>query len=126
LAGAKRIDLNGTEVDTVTEQDEHAATRQIDAINKKLNAYHRPPALPSFFTQQPTLIKQKVAPPMEKIDPVIRPELTRLYDAVLAANAAMSATADNKGMFVTITTAAIGMVVREAETVITTISGEAK
>jgi sRNA-binding protein len=126
LAGAKRIDLNGNEVSTVTEYDELGAKKKIAAINRKFNEYV-PPALPSFITQQSTPVKQRIdSAPMEKTNPVIRPELTRLYDAVLAANSAMGAIADKKDMFAAITTAAINVILREAQSVIINIGVDAK
>jgi hypothetical protein len=135
-AGRKRIDLNGNEVGTVTEQEQLAAKKKIDEIHTKLNAYP-PPTLPAFVTQPPTLpqvvtqpstlMKAKVdAPPMEKSNLVIRPELTRLYEAVLAANTVMCSTADNDDMFTAITTAAINVILREAQSVITNISRDGK
>jgi hypothetical protein len=104
----------------VTEQEELAAKNKIAEIHKKLNAEYKPPPLPAFITGRVT--STKTERPMEKTNPVVvRPELTRLYDAVLAANTAMCATADNEDMFAAVTKAAIGIVIKEAGSVVTNI-----
>ena len=63
-------------------------------------------------------LKKIDAPIVSKTKPPVRPELTPLYEAVLAANTAMSTPLSNSNMRVAITAAVIGVVIKEAQRVI--------
>src|SRR5215468_7147146 len=62
-------------------------------------------------------LKRIDAPIVSKTKPPVRPELTPLYEAVLAANTAMSTPLSNSNMRVAITAAVIGVVIKEAQRV---------
>jgi len=127
-AGRKRIDLNGNEAGTVTEQEQLAAKKEIQRAKNKIAERKATHALPAFITQ-PTPIKTTSLNQLKKIDDApamgnpkpdlrIKPELMPLYEAVLAVDTAMSAPVKNSDMLAAVT-AAIGVVMNEAQRVIT-------
>jgi sRNA-binding protein len=125
-AGVRRIDLRGQEVGTVTEQEHRAAQKQIkedmqrlserksDAViaNTKLYRAGRVP-----YDQ----LKKLDAPPMSASSKVpainVAPELTRLYEAFVAANTTLTGASD-AGLRLAMTSAALGVVIKEAQRVI--------
>jgi sRNA-binding protein len=119
-AGAKRLDLAGNEAGSVTESEQHVAEKKIQEINESRLAERN-----SIRTTSSLVAARRIpGDQLKKIDaptvsrPIVLPELTALYEAVLAANAAMSASVGNSNMRDAITTAAIGVVIKEAQRII--------
>src|SRR5262249_51852837 len=123
-AGAKCLDLNGREAGTVTELEHRTAQKKIQEINEKLAERHllNPIKTTSTLAAARRIpedqLKKIDAPIVSKTKPPVRPELTPLYEAVLAANTAMSTPLSNSNMRVAITAAVIGVVIKEAQRVI--------
>jgi sRNA-binding protein len=121
-AGAKCLDLDGKEAGTVTELEHRAAQKKIQEINEimaernLLNPIRTTSTLVAARRISDDQLKKIDAPPISR--PIVRPELTALYEAVLAANAAMSASVGNSNMRDAITAAAIGVVIKEAQRII--------
>jgi ProP effector len=116
-AGAKRIDLEGNEVGTVTELEQAAAQRKIKeglrSVNER-NAARTVAALPAAACRLPEL-RTPPAPP----------ELTGVQEALAAAKAAWSGLGDDS-LRVALTSAALGVVIKEAQRVINSLVGDAK
>jgi ProP effector len=116
--GAKRIDLNGMEVDTVTEQEFLAAQDKIRIGRQKQGATRTLTALHAAGRVTDDQVRKLDAPPMiPKTAKMIAPELTRLYEAVVAANTTLTGTAD-LNLRSAMTAAALGVVCKEAQRVI--------
>jgi ProP effector len=124
-AGAKRIDLNGKEVGTVTEQEETAAQNQIKAIHQNqkqrtatetLNALHAAGRIPDDQVR-------KLDAPMTKTAKAIAPELTKLFEAVMAASTTLTGSSD-PGLRAAMAAAALNVVRQEAQRVIDSLNGE--
>jgi len=123
-AGAKCLDLEGKEAGTVTELEHRSAQKKIQEIKERWNERN----LLNPITTTSTLVtarripedqlKKIDAPIMSKTMAPVQPELTRLYEAVLAANAAMSTPVSNGNMHAAITAAVIGIVIEEAQRII--------
>jgi sRNA-binding protein len=119
--GAKCLDLDGKEAGTVTELEHHAAQKKILEINER-RAERAP--LNSIRTTTNLVTARRVPEDqLKKIDapmsrPTMLPELTPLYEAVLAANSAMSAPMGNSDVRAAVTAAAIGVVIAEAQRIV--------
>lgn len=122
-AGAKCLDLNGREVGTVTESEHRAAQKQIQEINERmaernlLNPIRTASSLVATGRIPTDQLKKIDAPTMSKTRSPVQPELMRLYEAVLAADTAMSAVG-NSNMRAAITAAVVGVVIEEAQRII--------
>jgi sRNA-binding protein len=101
-AGAKRIDLNGNEVGTVTESEQAAARKKI-AERKKLlfiernghNATKTVGALHAAGRIPDDQLRKLEAPPMPvKTKPTTAPEFARVQEALAAAEAAWTGSGD--------------------------------
>jgi hypothetical protein len=135
IAGVKRIDLDGNETQAVTPLEQRAAKLKYDEACKKIAAKRLattdPPAV--SYGDLPRFLKQIEATPMKKIETttpppsnpvvVVKP-LKRLLDSVLVASAAI-ASAENTGMLAAITVTMMGIVIKEAQSVIDDTEGEA-
>jgi len=133
-AGRKRIDLAGRESGAVTELEERATRKKITEYNEKKladrNLFDPIKTATALVDAQRIAQDQlrKIDAPSPKIEistmnrtaakSPVRPELTRLYEAVLAANMAMSVATGNNDMQVAVTAAALGVVIKEAQRVI--------
>ena len=127
-AGRKRIDLNGKEVGTVTPTEQIAAEKEVLAIRAKmkrdreLNAALPPVKLGATEFSQ---FVQKINPPQPAMSskpmitptPVMHPKVTRIYDSILAASAAMFAV-QNPAMLTPIIVAMMRVIIEEAQAVI--------
>jgi sRNA-binding protein len=120
-AGAKRIDLNGAEVSTVTEREYMVALAEIKAI--KATQHQRRSATETVATLHAAArlsdddVKKLDAPMIPKATKaVIAPELTKLYEAVMAANATLSGPGD-ENLRSAMAAAALGFVCKEAQRV---------
>jgi sRNA-binding protein len=117
-AGATRVDLEGKEAGTVTELEQRAAQTKIQEFNAS-----RPSLNPIRTTTNLVTARRIPEDQLKKIDaPMSRrtmlPELTPLYEAVLAANSAMSAPMGNRDVRAAVTAAAIGVVIAEAQRIL--------
>jgi hypothetical protein len=116
--------LNGKEVGTVTESEHRAAQKKIQEINERwaernlLNPIKTTSTLAAAGRVPEDQLRKIDAPIMSKTKAPVRPELTPLYEAVLAANTAMSTPVSNSNMRAAITDAVIGVVIKEAQRVI--------
>jgi sRNA-binding protein len=119
-AGAKRLDLAGNEAGTVTESEQHVAEKKIQEINESRLAERNSIRTTSSLVESRRIpddqLKKIDAPTVSR--PIVLPELKALYEAVLAANAVMSASVGKSNMRDAITTAAIGVVIKEAQRII--------
>jgi sRNA-binding protein len=117
-AGAKCLDLDGKEAGTVTESEHRGAQKKILEINER--RAERAPLNPIITTSNLVTARRIPEDQLKKIDapmsrPTMLPELTPLYEAVLAANSAMSAPMGNSDVRAAVTAAAIGVVIAEAQ-----------
>ena len=121
--GARRINLNGKEVGTVTEQEHLAAEKKIKE-GKAFLAERKNATLQTLYAADQIRddhLKKLDAPTMkakaattEPAPPAqISPELTRLHEALLAANAALTGPGDPE-LQRAMATAALGVMAREA------------
>jgi sRNA-binding protein len=106
IAGAKRIDLDGKEVGTVTEQEALGAKQRIDEINRKNNeraAQSGPVKILSGMHASGRIsddaVKKLDATPMpptsrSKTATAVAPEFAQLYETITAANAAVVSISD--------------------------------
>lgn len=124
-AGAKRIDLNGNEVDTVTEQEYLAAQAKIKAGHQgqKPSATSTVNALHAAGRITDDQVKKLDAPPLPKASKLIAPELVRLYEAVLAASTTLTGSSDPR-LRAAMAAAALGVVCKEAQRVIDALALE--
>jgi ProQ/FINO family len=99
-AGARRLDLDGKEVSTVTEQECLNARKKVRDDRQRLNDWNN-----------------------GTLAPRVLPELTRLHEAFVAANRTLSGTSD-AGLRLAMTSAALGVVVKEAQRLIDTTMGD--
>jgi sRNA-binding protein len=128
-AGAKRIDLDGKEVDTVTEVEQNAAQKKIQEgqklvsernehnAAKTLMALHAAGRIPDDQLRKleaPSMTAKAKAPPTP-------PELMRLHEAVAAADAAWTGPGDAI-LRAALTSAALGIVIKEAQSVINSLA----
>lgn len=127
-AGAKRIDLNGKEVGTVTEQEYLAAQNKIKADQQKRNERSLGHPVKTMMPLQSSgrisddQMRKVDAPPISPVKAAsvspaelqVSPELTPLYEALRAANNALSAT-PNGELRAALASAALGVVVKEAQ-----------
>jgi sRNA-binding protein len=128
-AGAKRIDLNGKEVGTVTEQEHIAAQKKIQDDHQKLaernqlNAIRTSSALHAAGRIPDDQLRKLDAPPMPVAKPpkaaasTPAPELARIYEALAAANTAMTGDSD-PDLRAALGCAALGVVIKEAQRII--------
>jgi hypothetical protein len=84
--GSKRVDLDGREIGTVTEQEALFAQQRIDEYNRKKN---QTPMVKFLNDVAPT-----APPPPRRAPATIAPEFTPLYETLAAANAAVIGTPD--------------------------------
>jgi sRNA-binding protein len=133
-AGTKRIDLDGKEVGTVTESEEAVALKKIKEGQKLLiernghNATKTVAALHAAGRISDDQLRKLEAPPMPvKAKPPAAPELTRVHEALAAAEAAWAGPGDTS-LRAALTSAALGVVIKEAQSVIDgfTNAGDAK
>lgn len=117
--GAKRLDLEGKEAGTVTESEYHAAQKKILKIKETMASLN-----PIRTTSNLVTARRISEDQLKKIDapmssrPTIQPELTPLYEAILAANSAMSAPMGNSDVRAAVTAAVIGVVIAEAQRIL--------
>jgi sRNA-binding protein len=119
--GAKRLDLDGKEAGTVTELEQRAARMEIVEINERRaeRAHLNPIRTTSNLVTARRISEdqlKKIDAPMTK--QTMQPELTPLYEAVLAANSAMSAPMGNSDVRAAVTAAVIGVVIAEAQRIL--------
>jgi sRNA-binding protein len=116
--GAKRLDLEGKETGTVTESEYHAAQKKILEIKAKMGSFNPIRTMSNLVTAKRISEGQlkKIDAPMSR--PTIQPELTPLYEAILAANSAMSAPMGNSDVRAAVTAAVIGVVIAEAQRIL--------
>lgn len=134
-AGAKRIDLNGKEVGTVTAQEHIVAQRKIKddqtrlAEKNSMNATRTVAALHSNGRLTDDQVKKLDAPPMPptttrtKPAPAISPELARLQEALNAANAAATGPGDAE-LRAAMGAAALNFIIKEASRLVSLTSPE--
>jgi sRNA-binding protein len=128
--GAKRIDLHGNEVGTVTALEHDNAQKKIRTDKQKvaekqlLNASKTTAALHSAGRITDDQLRKLDAAPMAKVlkpdtpaAPELAPQLTKLYAALAAANTALSSSSDAELRKV-MANAALGVLVREAQRMI--------
>ena len=116
-AGNKRIDLNGVEVGTVTEQEHMTARAVIKAARQKRNATETVAALHAAGQLSDDAVKKLDAPMIPKATKaVVAPEVTKLYEAVMAANATLNGPGD-ENLRSAMAAAALGFVCKEAQRV---------
>jgi sRNA-binding protein len=130
-AGAKRINLHGKEVGTVTEQEHYAAQIQIKQAKQRLDERNRNDSVKNLLSlhanaristdhikklDAPPLAKPKEAPMKAKYISSTAPELEQVYEAVAAANALM--TGERDALRSAMAAAALGVVINEAQRVI--------
>jgi len=117
-AGAKCLDLDGKEVGTVTELEQRAARMKIREIKEKMASLNPIRTMSNLVTARriPEDQLKKIDAPMSR--PTIKPELTPLYEAILAANSAMSAPMGNSDVRAAVTAAVIGVVIAEAQRIL--------
>jgi sRNA-binding protein len=116
-AGAKRIDLNKAEVSTVTEREYMVAQVAIKAAHQKRNATETAATLHAAGRLSDDDLKKLDAPMIPKATKAIAPDLTKLYDAVMAANTTLSGPGDHD-LRTAMAAAALGFVCREAQRLI--------
>jgi sRNA-binding protein len=118
-AGAKRLDLNGREVSTVTEPEYIAAQAKIKLAHQKLNANAAGTlqALHAAGRIPDDQVRKLDAPMSKTAKTTIAPELTRLHEAVMAASTTL-ATQDDPGLRAAMAAAALKVVCQEAQCVI--------
>jgi sRNA-binding protein len=115
-AGARRFDLDGNEVGTVTPQEASEAIRQIQEANarnatKTLIGLHNAGRIPDD-----QLKKLDASPlPVLKSKATMAPELMRVQEAVAAANTALNNCNDNQEMRMAVASAVLGVVVKAAQ-----------
>jgi sRNA-binding protein len=119
--GAKCLDLDGKEVGTVTELEQRAARMKILEIKER--RAERAPLNPIRTMSNLVTAGRISEGQLKKIDapmsrPTIQPELTPLYEAILAANCAMSAPMGNSDVRAAVTAAVIGVVIAEAQRIL--------
>jgi sRNA-binding protein len=116
--GAKCLDLDGKEVGTVTELEQRAARMKILEINEKMGSLNPIRTMSNLVTARriPEDQLKKIDAPMSR--PTIQPELAPLYEAILAANSAMSAPMGNSDVRAAVTAAVIRVVIAEAQRIL--------
>jgi sRNA-binding protein len=119
--GAKCLDLDGKEAGTVTELEQRVARMKIREINER--RAERAPLNPIRTMSNLVTARRISEDQLKKIDapmsrPTIQPELTPLYEAILAANSAMSTPMGNSDVRAAVTAAAIGVVIAEAQRIL--------
>ena len=110
--------MEGKETGTVTESEYHAAQKKILEIKAKMGSLNPIRTVSNLVTARRISENQlkKIDAPMSK--PTIQPELTPLYEAILAANSAMSAPMGNSDVRAAVTAAVIGVVIAEAQRIL--------
>jgi sRNA-binding protein len=128
-AGAKRVDLEGKEVGTVTESEQAGAQKEIQERKKLLNernglnaaktlvALHAARRIPD---DQLRKLEAPSMTPKAKAPPTL-PDLIRLHEAVAAADAAWTGPGD-ANLRAALTSAALGIVIKEAQSVINSLA----
>src|SRR5947207_1439020 len=106
--GAKCLDLDGKEVGTLTELEQRAARMKIQEINER--RVERAPLNPIITMSNLVTARRISEGQLKKIDapmsrPTIQPELAPLYEAIIAANSAMSAPMGNSDVRAAVTAA---------------------
>jgi sRNA-binding protein len=125
-AGAKRLDLNGAEVGTVTKQEFMAAQAKIKIGHQKLSAKNATETLNALHAAghiPDDQVRKLDAPMIPKATKTIAPELTRLYEAVVAASATLTGSSD-PSLRSAMAAAALGVVCKEAQRVIDNLAVE--
>ncbi len=137
-AGAKRLDLNGNEAGTVTEQEQRAAEIKIKAGKQKLTEKNRNNAVETIRLLHaqgriPTdQVKKLDAPPLQKpkevpmkaktTAPLPAPELEQVYTALAAASALMLE--GRNTLHSAMAAAALGVVIQETQRAIDELQGK--
>jgi ProP effector len=124
-AGAKRIDLNGKEVGTVTELEQAAALKKIKErkkfLSERYGGYNATKTLATLHAAgriPDDQLRKLEAPPIPvKTKPAAAPELTRVHEALAAAQTAWAGSGDTS-LRAALTSAALGVVIKEAQSVI--------
>jgi sRNA-binding protein len=127
-AGSKRIDLNGVEVGTVSEQEYmnaqpalKAAQAAIKAAQQKRSAAETVAALHAAGRLSDDAVKKLDAPMIPKATKAIAPELAKLHEAIMTANATLSGPGD-ENLRLAMAVAALGFVCKEAQRVIASLN----
>jgi sRNA-binding protein len=119
-AGAKRLDLNGKVVGTVTQTEADTAQKKIAADKQRWNErsapYRTPPVTTATMARPKTITPPPPSPPPPAI-PAIAPILTRCHETLMAANAAYIGPGDVI-LKAALVNAALGVLVQEAQRVI--------
>jgi sRNA-binding protein len=113
-AGAKRIDLNGKEVGTVTKKEQDNAQKKIRDDQQKRISKTQYATAPIPDELDPSSMKRI---PTVTPAPTIAPQLARLYEAFMAANAALLNSGD-AALRSAMAAAALEFMVKEAQRVI--------
>jgi sRNA-binding protein len=122
--GAKRIDLDGNEVGTVTELEWMVAERKIKAGRQKKSAIGTISTLYAAGRISDDQVQKLDAPMKPKTaETPIAPQLARLYEAIMAASRELTASSDSDLRFA-MATAALGVVCKEAQRVIDSLIAE--
>jgi sRNA-binding protein len=122
-AGAKRIDLNGKEVGTVTELEQAAALKKITEgkkLRKERNGFNATKTVAALHAAgriPDDQLRKLDAPPMPITRPPTAPELKRVHEALAAAESAWTGSGD-ANLRAALTSAALGIVMKEAQSVI--------
>jgi ProQ/FINO family len=134
-AGAKRINLNGKEVGTVTEQEWLKAQKRIKEDQQRVKERNLGYPVRTMMSPHSSgrisddMVGKVDAPPISPVKAAsvspaelqVSPELTPLYEALRAANNAISAT-PNGELRAALASAALGVVVKEAQRAIASFS----
>jgi sRNA-binding protein len=127
-AGAKRIDLNGKEVGTITENEAIAAQQEVDRINKsKINQQRSPVDVLNRMraTGRATddgVKKLDATPIKSKATQHIAPEFIQLHETFANANAAV-VNINDSAMRLAVAKATLDEVIKKAEQVKAELGG---
>jgi sRNA-binding protein len=110
-AGVKRVDLEGREVGTVTEQEAIAAQQELDKFHKIKNEQAAAAQSMNMVQHTPTL----TIPPRSKTQ-TAAPEFALLYETLATANAAVTGIND-PAMRLTVAKATLDAVIKKCQEV---------
>jgi sRNA-binding protein len=120
-AGNKRIDLNGVEVGTVTEQEHMTARATIKTAQQKRNATATLAALHAAGQLSDDAVRKLDVPMIPKATKAVTPELAKLYEAVMAADVTLSGPGDDD-LRSAMAATALGFVCKEAQRLIDSLN----
>jgi ProP effector len=116
-AGAKRIDLQGRDVGTVTVAEQAAAQREIRRIGEMRKISHHQPA--NKPSERSPMLPKPAMPPEQPATSDRAPELAPLYEALEAANSYFLGGASNEALRSAMLAAALNVLIEETRRVIT-------